>query len=102
MNREADERINNLVSVLKALANPIRIKILIMCAEKEKTNRELRDALGISKPLLIVHLKELVKNGLLTYRVELDEDEMLIKKYYTTTNFNLVINPKTLKKLLRK
>jgi len=47
----------------KVLSNPIRLKILALCIEKERSSRELREKLGISKPLLIVHLRKLISMG---------------------------------------
>jgi len=72
------------VEMLKTLANPIRLKILALCLVKERSSREIREILGISKPLLIAHLRRLIKLGLLTYRKELDEDKMIIRKIYRT------------------
>ena len=49
-----------LSTVLKALANPTRLAILALCAEREMTSRELRERLRISKPLLIAHIRILM------------------------------------------
>jgi len=69
---------------LKVLANPIRLRILALCLRREYTSRELREILGISKPLLIAHLRKLVDAGFLEYRVELDRGKMIVRKYYRT------------------
>ncbi|MCD6348532.1 MAG: winged helix-turn-helix transcriptional regulator [Candidatus Korarchaeota archaeon] len=68
--------VENLSSLMKAFSHPIRLKILALCAVKRRSNRELRELLGISKPLLILHLKELTKRGLLTIETEIDEDRL--------------------------
>jgi hypothetical protein len=39
--------------------------------------------------------------GLLTSRVEVDEDKAIVKKYYKTTNFNICISGDTLRRLLK-
>ncbi|RLF77147.1 ArsR family transcriptional regulator [Thermococci archaeon] len=75
--------------IFKALSSPIRLKILSLCLNDEKTSKQLRDALGISKPLLISHLRKLTNIGLLEYRVEFDEKRMIVRKYYKTKNIDL-------------
>lgn len=77
--------------IFKSLANPIRLKILALCLSKERTSKELREFLGISKPLLISHLRKLTNAGLLEYRVELDEKKMIVRKYYKTKNIDLCL-----------
>lgn len=77
------------------------MKILALCLDKEMTNKELRERLNISKPLLIMHLKMLIKYGLLEQRVEFDENKLIIRKYYKTKNFEIRIGASTLKKVLK-
>ena len=89
----------SLTGLLKVLASPIRLKILALCLFKERTSRELREKLKISKPLLISHLRKLVNMGLLEYRTELDEERMIVRKYYRTRNFEVCINSEVLKKI---
>ncbi|WP_240921886.1 helix-turn-helix transcriptional regulator [Thermococcus sp. ES12] len=84
MHEEVDGNIKRLSETFKALSSPTRLRILVLCAGREKTSRELREMLGISKPLLISHLRKLLNAGLLEYRVELDEKRMIVRKYYRT------------------
>ena len=84
---------------MKTLANPIRLRILALCVSKERTSRELREILGISKPLLITHLRKLVKGGFLDYRAELDESRMIVRKYYKTKNIEICVDMETLKEI---
>lgn len=44
------------------------------------SSRELREALGISKPLLIAHIRILLRAELLSYRIKVDEIKGVIKK----------------------
>ncbi len=90
-----------LAEVLKVLASPVRLRILALCLSEERTSRELREKLGLSKPLLISHLRKLVNAGLLEYRVELDEDRMIVRKYYRTKDFEICINSEILSEILR-
>ena len=94
-----DESFENLASVLKALANPTRLKILALCSSHERSSRELREALGISKPLLIAHLRILLRTGLLSYRIEVDEERGVIRKYYRTEDFRICVSREYLSKL---
>lgn len=91
----------DLAELLKVLANPIRLKILALCLFKERTSRELREKLGLSKPLLISHLRKLVNMGLLEYRVEFDEERMVVRKYYKTRKFEVCINSKVLNEIFK-
>ncbi len=89
-----DGEIESLSSLMKALSNPLRLKILALCSLRRRSNRELRDLLGISKPLLILHLKELVRKGLLTVETEIDEERCILRKYYRTADFDIHLNRK--------
>ena len=89
----------SLTGLLKVLASPIRLKILALCLFKERTSRELRENLKISKTLLISHLRKLVNMGLLEYRTELDEERMIVREYYRTRNFGVCINSEVLKEI---
>ncbi len=92
----------NLSKILSILSHPTRLKILALCAVKERTARELREELGISKPLLIAHLKQLINYGFIESRAEIDEERFIIKKYYKTKKFEIKINDEILTSLLRK
>ncbi|WP_297438241.1 helix-turn-helix transcriptional regulator [Thermococcus sp.] len=81
---DAEENIQRLSETFKILSSTTRLRILILCMDAEKTSRELREALGISKPLLISHLRKLLNAGFLEYRAEMDEKRMIVRKYYRT------------------
>ena len=93
--------IGRTVEVLKALANPVRLSILALCLKHERSSRELREILGISKPLLIAHLRRLVALGLLEYRVEFDEKRMIVKKYYKTRIKEICVDRGLLEEIAR-
>ena len=91
-----------MVRIFKTVSNPIRLRILAMCLEREYTSRELREILGISKPLLIAHLKKLINTGLLEYNVVFDRERMIVRKYYRTNeNIEICINKKILRNILK-
>ncbi len=92
----------NLSKILTVLSHPTRLRILALCAVKERTARELREELGISKPLLIAHLKQLINHGFLESRAEIDEYRYIVRKYYKTRKFKIEISDEILGGLLRK
>ncbi len=92
---KGEEGLNRLAEVLKILANPTRLRILMLCAEKERSTRELREMLGISKPLLLAHLKKLKHHKLIEARVVVEGDRGIVK-LYRTVNFRICISPEEL------
>jgi DNA-binding transcriptional ArsR family regulator len=50
---------------LQALAHPLRLRILRLCAAREHTNKELADALGIAPATALRHVRELLNAGFL-------------------------------------
>ncbi len=91
----------DLAELLKALANPVRIRILELCMRGERSSTELRRALGISKPLLISHIKKLTSLGLLESKLVLDEERGIVRKYYRTGNWEICVR-KELEKLFQR
>ena len=99
----SDHYSEELARLLKVLGNPLRLKILALCLTKERTSRELREKLGISKPLLIANIRKLVNAGLLEYRVEIDKERMIIRKYYSTKKgLSICLNEEVLEKVAKK
>lgn len=50
---------------LKALAHPLRLRILRLCLDRELTNKELSDALDVAPGTVLRHVRELVQAGFL-------------------------------------
>ncbi len=96
-----EDAVARLSKLLSILAHPTRIKILALCAVRERSTTELREALGISKPLLIAHLRQLVNAGLLESRAELDTESYVVRKYYRTRKFALTVSDDVLAKLVK-
>jgi len=95
-----EDAVARLSKLLSILAHPTRIKILALCAVRERSTTELREVLGISKPLLIAHLRQLLNAGLLESRAELDTESYVVRKYYRTRKFSVVISDEVLAKLV--
>ncbi|HSN52466.1 MAG TPA: metalloregulator ArsR/SmtB family transcription factor [Woeseiaceae bacterium] len=54
-----------LVVPMKALADPVRLRIVVLCAQGECSVSELTRVLGLSQPRVSQHLKQLCDAGLL-------------------------------------
>ncbi|WP_199701341.1 ArsR/SmtB family transcription factor [Jiangella rhizosphaerae] len=79
---------DRLVEMLAALANPIRLRIVATLAGGRDYVSHLAREIGVSRPLLHMHLQKLEAAGLITGRLELSDDGKAMK-YYEVTEFDL-------------
>lgn len=77
MTRTGDE----LLVVLGALANPIRLRIVATLAGGRDYVSHLAREVGISRPLLTMHLQRLEAAGLVVGNLELSADGRAMKFY---------------------
>jgi DNA-binding transcriptional ArsR family regulator len=77
-----------LVETLAALANPIRLRIIAKLAGGRDYVSHLAREIGVSRPLLHMHLQRLEAAGLIVGSLELSEDGKAMK-FYQVTDFNL-------------
>lgn len=69
----------------KALAHPLRARILRLCGRQELTNKQLADRLGISPGSVFYHVRLLLESGLLLPgEVRTGESGALEKPYRST------------------
>ena len=95
--------LENLVKTMKALANPLRLKIIAKLAEEPQHAYALAKNLGISYPLTHLHLKGLKKMGLIEEIKKQDRaEELPAVKIYAPTTFELIINPKMIQENVKK
>lgn len=87
--RSAGDR---LLATLAALASPHRLRIVAALSSggRNYVSQLARD-IGISRPLLHLHLQKLEDAGLVTSRLELSEDGKALN-YFEVTDFNLQLN----------
>jgi DNA-binding transcriptional ArsR family regulator len=72
---------------VKALAHPLRIRILRLCLQREMTNKQLADRLGSDPGTVYYHVRQLVAAGLLTpAEVRTGESGALEKPYRAATS----------------
>jgi ArsR family transcriptional regulator len=86
---------DQLVEMLAALANPIRLRIMARLARDRDYVSHLAREIGISRPLLHMHLQRLEAAGLIVGHLELSEDGKAMK-FYQVAQFDLHLTPSTL------
>ncbi|MFI7135829.1 ArsR/SmtB family transcription factor [Nonomuraea sp. NPDC050153] len=79
---------DDLVEIFAALANPLRLRIMAVLAEGRDYVSHLAREIGVSRPLLHMHLQRLEAAGLIVGTLELSDDGKAMK-YYEVTDFSL-------------
>jgi DNA-binding transcriptional ArsR family regulator len=79
---------DELVEVLAALANPIRLRIVGRLAGGRQYVSQLAREIGVSRPLLHMHLQRLEAAGLVAGTLELSDDGKAMK-YFEVTDFDV-------------
>jgi DNA-binding transcriptional ArsR family regulator len=83
---------DELVEMLAALANPIRLRIVATLASGGRDYvSHLARMIGVSRPLLHMHLQRLEAAGLIVGNLELSEDGKAMK-FYEVADFNLQLS----------
>jgi DNA-binding transcriptional ArsR family regulator len=82
-----------LLSVLSALANPHRLRIIAALAHGRNYVSQLARDLGISRPLLHMHLRRLESAGLVLGTLALSEEEGRAIRYFELVPFALHLTP---------
>ena len=84
---------DELLAMLAALANPHRLRI-IAALQTDGRNyiSQLARELGISRPLLHLHLQKLLDAGLVSSQLELSADGKALN-YFETTGFLFELSP---------
>lgn len=83
---------DRLLAILEALANPHRLRILAALSGGRNYVSQLAREIGLSRPLLYLHLQKLEKAGLICGRLELSQDGKAMK-YYEIVPFGLTLDP---------
>jgi DNA-binding transcriptional ArsR family regulator len=86
--------------VLIAVANPLRLRVVAELSGGRVHVSELARRLGISRPLLYMHLDRLEKAGLVTGQLELSEDGKAMK-YYDLAPFELRLDAQSITHAVR-
>ncbi|MEH6459010.1 ArsR/SmtB family transcription factor [Chitinimonas sp. JJ19] len=82
-----------LLSMLAALANPHRLRIIAALQSQGRNYvSQLAREIGISRPLLHLHLQKLEEAGLVTSQLELSPDGKALN-YFEVSRFALEVTP---------
>jgi ArsR family transcriptional regulator len=81
--------------MLAALASPLRLRIIATLAGGRDYVSHLAREIGVSRPLLHMHLQRLEAAGLIAGSLELSDDGKAMK-YYEVTDFDLHLTASTL------
>lgn len=84
---------DQLLAMLSALANPHRLRILAALASSGRNYvSQLAREIGISRPLLHLHLQKLEAAGLVTSQLQLSHDGKALN-YFEVGPFNVALTP---------
>jgi predicted transcriptional regulator len=92
---DSDDKISGdqLLTLLAALANPQRLRIIAaLHSDGRNYVSQLAREIGISRPLLHLHLQRLEEAGLVTSRLELSQDGKALN-YFEVAAFVLQLTP---------
>jgi predicted transcriptional regulator len=81
-----------LLATLSALASPHRLRIIAALQSDRRHVSQLAREVGLSRPLLYLHLQRLEGAGLISGSLEL-ADAGVAMKYYEVTPFALEVTP---------
>jgi predicted transcriptional regulator len=84
---------DQLLAMLAALANPHRLRIVAALTAKGRNYvSQLAREIGISRPLLHLHLQKLEEAGLVTSKLELSGDGKALN-YFEVVQFDVSLTP---------
>jgi predicted transcriptional regulator len=84
---------DRLLAALSALANPHRLRIVAALTKGGRNYvSQLAREVGISRPLLHLHLQKLEEAGLVTSKLELSSDGKALN-YFEVAKFDLELTP---------
>src|ERR1700734_716269 len=84
---------DQLLAILAALANPHRLRVIAALAGGGRNYvSQLAREIGISRPLLHLHLQKLEDAGLVTSKLELSQDGKALN-YFEVTAFAIHLTP---------
>jgi Predicted transcriptional regulators len=93
-NNDTNPSGDQLLRVFSALANPHRLRIVAtLSANGRNYISQLAREVGISRPLLHLHLQKLEEAGLVTSKLELSDDGKALN-YFEVTDFKIVVSPR--------
>ena len=89
---------NELLLVLEALSNPHGLKIISILSDGKQYVSQLARELGISRPLLYLHLQKLEEANLVSSVMEISESGKAMK-FYMNNSFHFELDEKLIQLL---
>jgi ArsR family transcriptional regulator len=90
----------SLAEILNALGNEHSLTIMGVLAGGECFVSELAKEVGISRPLLYLHLKKLENAGFVESEIRHFEEPPYTKKFYKAKNFELMLSLTRIKEII--
>ena len=92
---------DRLLAAMAALANPHRLRIIGLLASNGRNYiSQIAREIGISRPLLHLHLQKLESAGLVTSQLELSGDGKALN-YFEVTDFVIKLSPTSIAESVR-
>lgn len=98
--KQRDPSGDDLLRVLSALANPHRLRVVATLTSGRNYVSQLARELGMSRPLLHMHLKRLEAAGLVSSKLEVSEDGKAMN-YYELEPLDLRLTPELIAEAAR-
>jgi len=73
------------VKEIKAMSHPLRLRIIRLCGERELTNKQLADRLGVDPGTALYHVRQLVDAGFLEPAAARTGESGALEKPYRST-----------------
>ena len=86
---------DDMLKILAALANPHRLRVIAALVGGRNYVSQLARELGMSRPLLHLHLQRLEAAGLVIGKLELSADGKAMK-YFEVAPFSIVLTPEVI------
>lgn len=98
------ETLEELAAALTLLGNVTRLRVIAALKEEKMFIQELSQKLGVSYPLLHLHLKNLESNGIVRseYSVGTDKARRYVKRYFELVEFSVNVTADSIAKLVDK
>lgn len=88
-----------LLKIMKVLANPVRLKIIASLEREPKHIYALAKELELSYPLVHLYLESLEKAGLVSGEMETGKSDERERKTYIVSQFNIHLTPSLIREL---
>jgi len=94
------ESLDDLLEVLKVLANPTRLKIVALLARRPMYVSEIARELKVPYPLVHLYLSKLEQVGIVRSRYEFVRSERPhVRRYCELADFRIVVSPEAIRRL---